>query len=215
MAKRELCFAGWMVVVSMTLFGCWGTGDSDEVQWADTLTLAVTGADPTAVETSCAERAAMGASLTAILNIGGRDECSLSTSSVSLTASGACDRTTIGIVRPLALGWWLPDPVTSELVPIALVIDWVDLRKESLGTPVYSVSATLDAAARSTMVRSDAEANALPAVDDNNNESDQDRFNIFEAERWAKNWVTERLVSFDLDNDGLTNLVEACAGTLF
>jgi hypothetical protein len=180
---------------------------------------------------SCQERSAIGQELQAILEIGGHDPCPLSVDASSLRASGSCKGITAGIVRPLGLGYWLPEPGAGTLVPIAYLISWVDLRRDALEAGSDQVRATLAIDdTNSSFIYRDSEIDELPAPDEPNphSETDAAQFNLFNARQWARCQLeaplwkdcssdTARVVTFQRRSatDSQTNLEEACAGTLW
>jgi len=80
-----------------------------------------------------AGEANLGLNMRAILDIGGHEPCDLDINPTTLEATGECERITIGIVRPLGLGYFFPDS-SQDLVALAYMIGWVDLGKETLET---------------------------------------------------------------------------------
>lgn len=151
----------------------------------------------------------------AVLDIGGHSSCALHVNS-DLSASGECSGITRGLVRPLGLGYWLPDP-DAALVALAYVIGWVDLRTETLGANITAVDVSLVAdGVTGTQVDRDTELNDLPGPDvDCRALTQAPERNLCEAEAWARQLLEQDSVNFDRDNDSQSNLQEACNGTIF
>jgi hypothetical protein len=153
----------------------------------------------------------------AVLNIGGHAArpCPLDVDA-NLVASGECTGITIGIVRPLGLGYWLPDP-DGELVALAYVIGWVDLQKDTLGEDSTSVKVSLEAdGVKGTQVDEDSEINELPGPGvDCEALGEAEERNLCNAKAWARKNLEQESVRFDEDNDLQSNLLEACNGTIF
>ncbi len=168
---------------------------------------------------TCDERVAIGVDLEAVLEIGGDFEsCVLDVDPTTLEASGTCDSILIGIVRPLGLGYWLPDPAAAGRVWLAFLISWVDLRKENLdpGSDTKSVALVGDGVS-GEFIHRDSDVTALPDKNAVNIANDEATFNLFEAQRWANLELFPKYgISFDRNTgDKTSNLEEACAGTLF
>ena len=100
------------LVALAAVHGC-ADADADELVVPDALTLTIVGPDPTEALSSCVQHDTIGSDLVAILEIQGHDPCDLAVDPATLTASGTCGNTTVGIVRPLGLGYWLPGPGTG------------------------------------------------------------------------------------------------------
>ncbi len=169
----------------------------------------------------CTLAANLGQNMRAILEIGGHEPCPLTINSADLSARGECERITIGIVRPIGLGYWLPNPVqTTELVPLAFVIGWVNLEKEALEAGATSVTAVLDPSDPNVVqVDSDSELAALPTDTDCLPLTDPDELESCDAQVYFKEAMVADGVHFDFEpggvGDGISNIREACDGTLF
>ncbi|MBI5508848.1 MAG: hypothetical protein HY903_08855 [Deltaproteobacteria bacterium] len=199
-----LAFAG-----AAAVSGC--GADTEPVSFAVQIPFAV----PLA---SCTQRTTIGQTLQAILDIGGHTACALAVDPPTLTSSGACEHITVGIVRPLGLGYYLPRPTPgSDSVPLAYVLGFVDLRREQLDaaaaavpvdlTPGTPATKLLTVAADVVALRGDADCGAVVDATDKN---------LCAAEAWAKGRFNSiQPMNLDLDTDGTENVVEACAGTLF
>lgn len=162
-----------------------------------------------------AGEAALGLNMRAILDIGGHEPCDLEVNSTTLEVSGECQRITIGIVRPLGLGYWYPNPGNDNLEALAYVIGWVDLGKETLDNR-SNVEVPLNAdGISSEQVDTNDEITALPQEDDCAGLVDDNERHLCTAKAWARDRLTERLTNFDIDSDTESNLAEACANTLF
>jgi hypothetical protein len=156
--------------------------------------------------------AALGANMQAVLDIGGHEPCNLDINPTTLEATGECERITIGIVRPLGLGYVYPDG--DDLIPLAYVIGWVDLGKDTLDNR-SNVEVPLAAdGVTSEQVDTNEGIAALPEEDDCAGLVDENERRLCIAKAWAEDRLSERLTNFDIDTDTESNLVEACNNTL-
>jgi hypothetical protein len=212
--RRKLSLA--LAAVLPSVIGC-GSSAEPETRMAVQIPFAV----PLG---SCPQRADIGLTMQAVLEIGGHEPCPLTVDKATLAVSGDCDRITVGIVRPLGLSYWLPNPSTSDPAALAYIISWVDLRKEHLGdattevavnmTPDVPIVATSVAELLSTnndvqSLRDDAACTAI---------TEDKPLQLCKAEAWAKGqFQTKQPINFDIDApaDNVANIVEACNGTLF
>ena len=159
--------------------------------------------------------------MTAILNVAGYDArpCSLDVAPTTLEVSGTCDDITVGVVRQLGLGYWLPhpDPNPLDVKPAALayIIGWVDLRIEHIGDTTTEVPASMTpdgVSAKRLTTNLDVESlrdDAACAMI-----TDDAAKQLCAAEAWAKAEFATQL-NFDIDSDTSANIVEACDGSLF
>lgn len=164
-----------------------------------------------------AGKATLGADMVAILEIGGHDPCTLEVNADTLESSGVCEQITIGIVRPLALGYRIPNPA-DELVDLAYIIGSVDLSKETLGTRTNVDVNLVPDGVTGVEIYTDDEFTALPGEDDCASLVDEVERTLCISEAWAANQLSPPIraaADFDIDNDTEPNLVEACNGTLF
>ncbi len=165
---------------------------------------------------------ALGANMRAILDIGGHEPCDLQVNSATLTVSGECERITIGIVRPLGLGYWYQAAPADDPEPLAYIIGWVDLGKDSLDERTTIPVALTGDGTRSVQVDTEDEYAALrepppsePNYCQNLTDGRDTNRNLLCAESWGRSQLAGRGANFDRDNDTESNLVEACNGTLF
>ena len=173
---------------------------------------------------NCTHRSDIGANLNATLYIsGGYAPCALTIDSATLTASGTCPNITAGIVRPLGLEYWLPDPVNSGApVALAYILSWADLSAMTVGAaPDVPVDMTPGVKAKLLTTPDDVAAlrsiPPAPPVTDCNNPSDTETSNLC-AEDWAKNDAFRtNPIDFNINSlvGSTSNLLEACNGTLF
>jgi len=61
----------------------------------------------------------------------------------------------------------------------------------------------------------DATVDTFPNPEDTVSDPNEARQHLLEAERWLKSTLQDRQLTFDVDGDSISNLEEACAGTLF
>jgi hypothetical protein len=163
-------------------------------------------------------RSRIGASLQAVLAIGGHDPCQLVVDPSTLAVSGVCDPITVGIVRPLGLSYWLPVGSTSDLAALAYIISWVDLRKETLGDTTAEVTVDLTPnGVVAKLLSTDLDVQNLRAGTACTAITDDATLQMCKAEAWAKELFKTEPILFDIDTplDGVPNIVEACNGTLF
>lgn len=170
--------------------------------------------------TNCppAQRTDIGLNMTAVLEIGGHEPCPLTVDLSTLAVSGVCEPITIGIVRPLGLSYWLPNPSSSELAALAYIVSWVDLRKEKLGdsTSEVAIDLTPDGLA-AELLTSNLDVQNLAVGTTCAVLADDAAVQMCRAEAWAGELFKNLPINFDIDTpaDGVPNIVEACNGTLF
>lgn len=157
-----------------------------------------------------AGQTAIGQNMRAILDIGGHEPCDLTVNPITLEATGQCERITIGIVRPLGLGYWYPDS-DDALQALAYVVGWVDLKnvdnQDNIDVPLLGDGTS------SVQIDTNAETEALPTEEECDTVVEVEARNLCSAQAWARDRLA--LEDFDIDNDDLSNLEEACANTLF
>lgn len=198
---------GLLCTVLLLATGCGDPAEAFELSVGFPGYLALEGCDMPASQRSA---------LRAVLEIGGHEDapCTLTLDPTTLASSGVCGRITPGIVRPIGLAYSAPDPTNGRLHTLAYLVGWVDLRQEALDPAATEVSVSLNPdGVNGTQIDTDAEYDALPTQTAAEREGDSARRELLKAEAWAKERLA--LVDFDLDHDTDSNLLEACAGTLF
>lgn len=171
--------------------------------------LLVVGPDPIVAGAvgTCDQRTSLGATLEATFDIGGSESCALVVDPVTLRPSGSCTANT-GLVRPIGLGYFVQHSGSVESVYLAYVVSSVDL------TQAEATAISVDVS-EGTFLKNDAEVLALPTASTCDGLPQGVEQNRCRAKVWAADRLAAESVGFDLDFDGETNLIEACAGTLF
>ncbi len=165
---------------------------------------------------SCPQRSTLGTQMQAHLDVSGDfAPCPLTVNPTTLTVSGSCPDIIIGCYRPLAIAYWLDDGANPS-VPLAYLIGAVDLREDALvgNDDVVSVSLVANGV-QSELLYTDAAVAALPEATDLPPCWQAGPRDLDDARVWAKEFLNREQVGFDEDVDNLSNLEEACAGTIF
>jgi hypothetical protein len=150
----------------------------------------------------CNNNDTLASEMEATLDISGHEQCQLSVAQ-GLEVQGDCE-VTIGAVRFLGLAYHWQDMM------LAYVIGWVDLRKDALGEGATELDVALGGDDRSTQVDTNDELDQLSADTAECSEAEGAAGNLCNAGAWAKNLLAS--VDFDVDNDGDSNLTDACTG---
>jgi len=178
-----------------------------------TVTVALAGPDPVlaAGVSPCASHDSILAEMEARLEMGGIDQpCAIPIDSDTHTPAGTCPGVVVGLSRPMSLDYFLRAPTTSDLVPIAAVLGFVDLTEQGwspLAITVVNLSAD-DVA--SQIIFTDEAVTALP---DSGTCPAGRASELCRAQWWFKDSSAVASESFDRDSDGISNLQEACDGT--
>lgn len=174
--------------------------------------LPLTSCDPT-------QRTTLGLTMQAMLQVGGYDPTPLTVDPTTLAVTGASEPVIVGIVRPLGLSYWVPNPATSELVALAYIIGWVDLRPEALSSNPAEVTVDLTPnGVTAKLLSTNADVVGLADSTLCGTLTDAAAVELCKAEALFKAYFAdEQPIDFDIDNppDGVANIVEACNGTLF
>jgi len=174
-----------------------------------------------AAQTGACDEANFGGTntLTAVMNFSpALSSCvGLTVDPSNYTVSGGCPPIPTGVVRPLSLEYTLTnsDGVAASLLAI---ISYVDLRPDTLrGAGDVTVDLSAPTPPSGTMVSNPAELAALPhdreqcaSIDD----ATPERW-LCEAEWNYVYYHAQSPPDFDRDKDLISNLDEACSGTLF
>jgi len=171
---------------------------------------------------SCGQHAQVWESLSAILTIGGGfDDTQLTVDAVKFTVSGAMQGVVVGTVRPLLVSYAYNRPGGTS-IPLGYYIGAVDLCSSVPDTDHAVVTFALGDVATSAFVYKEGDFGALPSVAPPPSASTTGpgacAVDLTAAKAWAKEEINKRRqvdrLSLDVNCNALSNLEEACAGTL-
>jgi len=157
---------------------------------------------------NCQDRTRLSA-MRATLKIAGGKDCPLQVNPADLSVSGRCENISPGKIRLLLLIYALKHPTATVVYSLAYAVSYVDLRAGPINENTTEVEvnfSTENMYYQQEDVEAQLPEGKILALDDPQEA----------ANKWAREVIFSELGdNLDKDDDNISNMTEACEGTLF